>query len=121
MSQDEVQMIFDRDLWVCQYLDEDGNKCNKRAVEPAHRVSQGKQGRAMVKEYFASEFDVDLSGAGVDMVIHHEFNAVAVCSDKTHNSSFALNMATQKNEIARLMESIYRDLVIKGLIGGNDG
>jgi len=116
MSQDELKLIFDRDMWVCQYRDAEGFRCNVPSIEPAHRVSQGKRGRAFVKEYFAHEFDVDLSG--VDMVIHHEFNVVSVCSDKTHNSSFALNLATQGNEIARLMESIYRDLVVKGLIGG---
>lgn len=118
MSQDELKMIFDRDMWVCQYRDvKHGKKCNRRATEPAHKISQGKGGRQSVKEYFLKEFNVDLNGVGVDMVIHHEFNAKSCCDNKVHNSFWALNPVTNKLEIAELMESIYKDLVQKEIIG----
>jgi len=104
MNDDYLEIILDRDGWVCQYPE-----CNKRAQEPAHRISQNKHGRAYMKREFNEQFDVKLSKNEVDYYIHHPLNVVSVCSNKVHNSHFAVSIAGHPIEARKIVEALFRE------------
>ncbi len=92
--------IHDRDGWRCQHKD-----CNKRSEEVAHRISQSKSNKSVIKERLKW---LDLENIiKVDDVIHHPLNLVASCS--THNSYF--NIGNRPIESTRLINKIIKELI----------
>ena len=104
MKQEYLEIIFDRDDWVCQYPG-----CNKRATEVGHFISQYKGGRAYMKREFNYLFDIQLSKDEVDYLINHPLNGASVCNHKPHNDHFAVSIAGHPIEARKIVEALFRE------------
>jgi len=111
MKPEQLETILDRDNWVCCYPG-----CNDRAVEPAHRISQNKGGRKYIKDMFMDLFFWECNKKVIDEIIHHPINVKSVCSNKAHNSFFAINPATKPLRAQKLVEEIYRNMVVGNML-----
>ena len=103
MTREEIEIkvheIHEKYDYRCQFPG-----CNKRSEQIAHRISQGKGNKAMIKKrliYLCLDKQIK-----PEDILHHEFNVTASCSE--HNSSF--NVAMRPIEVSRLLTAIIKDL-----------
>ena len=105
---DEVtrQKILDRHAefgYHCQY-----QGCDKPSTEIAHRLSNGKHGRARVISYCES-LNIFLTASQVESIIHHDLNTIPTCRE--HNVYMALHVS-QTVAVMKLIDAILKDLDI---------
>lgn len=105
--QEQKQEILSRDNFMCQYP-----CCMNRAVIMAHRIGKGVYNRAWVKKKLWSQLQIDATEKQIDLVIHHKFNMVSVCSRTDHNDAF--NRAFKRMDADALFLEIVNDLKEKG-------
>ena len=90
--------------WQCQYPG-----CNKKSEEIAHRINNGKHGRARVISYCES-LNIFLTASQVESIIHHDLNTIPTCRE--HNVYMALHVS-QTVAVMKLIDTILKDLNIR--------
>jgi hypothetical protein len=79
---DQKQKMFIRDNYTCQFPG-----CSKKAIEPAHCISQGKYAIKLVAKINQVPIIVAIKS------IWHLNNIYSVCDNKAHNDYFNIHIS----------------------------